>query len=293
MKTEATVQHAISVDVEDWYQGAIDHSAEVTDQFVPSVRRILRAFEDAGVRGTFFVLGRAAEVAPHIVGEIAAAGHEIQSHGYAHQLTYDLTPEQFRQDLLRAKGLLEDQAGREVFGYRSPAWSIDRRNLWALDVLVETGHRYDSSIFPVKMPRYGIDGLEMGPHLLTTPGGARIVEAPPAVADLAGRRVPVAGAGYVRLWPRWFLRRCWRQITRNGRPSIAYTHPYEYDVDGMKPYLKQLTLERRLHQGLFRKGFPRKIDMLLKTFRFGTIEQMLRPLLDELDEPAAETAQVK
>jgi peptidoglycan/xylan/chitin deacetylase (PgdA/CDA1 family) len=113
--------HAISVDVEDWFQSTIDARAALSDRFERSTAKVLEAFAAAGVRGTFFVLGLAAEKAPHVVRQIAEAGHEIQSHGYAHRLNYDLAPADFREDVVRARKLLEDLVGREVFGYRPPS----------------------------------------------------------------------------------------------------------------------------------------------------------------------------
>ena len=149
-------QHAISVDFEDWYQSTVDETSTLTDRFQASTEKVLEAFADAGVHATFFVLGLAAETAPQLVKRIADAG-------------------QLRDDLLRAKALIEDLTGQEVYGYRSPCFSVDERNLWALDVLAETHHRYDSSIFPVKKSRYGIDGYAPEPRIVETPRGHRLI----------------------------------------------------------------------------------------------------------------------
>jgi polysaccharide deacetylase family protein (PEP-CTERM system associated) len=274
--------HAISVDVEDWFQSTIDARAALSDRFERSTAKVLEAFAAAGVRGTFFVLGLAAEKAPHVVRQIAEAGHEIQSHGYAHRLNYDLAPAEFREDVVRARKLLEDLAGREVFGYRAPCFTIDERNLWVLDILAETGHRYDSSIFPQKTSRYGIDGYPPEPRIVTTPLGRRLVEAPVACFDWLGKRRPVGGGGYFRLWPYWVIRKAWRQLEAVGRPGVVYFHPYEYDVLEMSAYRVRVGLAQRIHQGLGRRGFPGKIDRLLRDFRFGPMEEVLAPLLREL-----------
>jgi len=274
--------HAISVDVEDWFQSTIDARAALSDRFERSTAKVLEAFAAAGVRGTFFVLGLAAEKAPHVVRQIAEAGHEIQSHGYAHRLNYDLAPADFREDVVRARKLLEDLAGREVFGYRAPFFTIDERNLWVLEILAETGHRYDSSIFPLKTSRYGIDGYPPEPQIVTTPLGRRLVEAPVACFDWLGKRRPVGGGGYFRLWPYWVIRKAWRQLESVGRPGVVYFHPYEYDVLDMSAYRVRVGLAQRIHQGLGRRGFPGKIDRLLRDFRFGPMEEVLAPLLREL-----------
>ena len=185
-------------------------------------------------------------------------------------------------DVDRAKKLLEDMVGREVFAYRAPCFTVDERNLWVLDVLAETGHRYDSSIFPVKTSRYGIDGYPPQPRIIETPRGHRIVEAPVACFHWLGRRRPVGGGGYFRLWPYWVIRKAWRQLERVGRPGIIYFHPYEYDPAEMKAYSRDIPLRVRLHQGLGRKGFPRKIDRLLSQFRFGPMCEVLADLLQEV-----------
>ena len=275
-------RHAISVDVEDWYQSTIDADAPLSDRFIASTRRVLESFARRGVRGPFFVLGLAAEVSPGIVKEIADAGHEVQRHGYGHASNFELSAEQFREDLRRAKGMIEDLTGCEVFGYRAPCFTVDERTPWALDVLAETGHRYDSSIFPVRTSRYGVDGYPPEPRIVATTGGHRIVEAPVACFDAFGKRRPVGGGGYFRLWPWPIIRSAWRQIERRGRPGIVYMHPYEYDPTEMAHFRSSVGWKRRMHQGLGRKGFARKVDRLLAEFDFGAIADVIQPLLDEL-----------
>ena len=274
--------HGLSVDVEDWYQSTIDVGASIADVFERNTARVLETFGAHGVRGTFFVLGLAAEKAPHVVKAIADAGHEIQSHGYGHRLNFEMDEAGLREDLSRNKALLEDLIGTEVYAYRSPAFSVDERNLWVLDVLAETGHRYDSSIFPVKRARYGMDGYPPKPRVITTPRGHRLVEAPVASVDWLGRRVPVGGGGYFRLWPYAVIRRAWRRIERAGRPGIVYMHPYEFNPGEIATYRDQVSWKVRLHQGLGRKGFRRKVERLLSDFRFGPLREVLADRLAEM-----------
>jgi len=270
------------VDVEDWYQLRRGGETPISPRFEHSVEAVLAALSDRAVRATFFVLGRVAEDAPHVVRRIADAGHEIQSHGYAHRLNHDLTEPEFRADVTQAKHLIEDVTGREVYAYRAPLFSIDERNLWCLDVLAETGHRYDSSIFPVKTSRYGVAGYPPEPRVIETPRGQRLVEAPVACVDWLGRRWPVGGGGYARLWPYAMLRRAWRRIEHQGRPGIMYFHPYEYDPGEMRAYSREFPLRLRLQQGLGRRGVPRKVDRLLAEFRFGPMGEVLAPLLENV-----------
>jgi len=274
--------HGISVDVEDWYQLRMGGETPISRRFEHSVEAVLAALSDRAVRATFFVLGLVADGAPRVVRRIAEAGHEIQSHGYAHRLNHGLSEAEFREDVVRAKHLIEDVTGREVYAYRAPLFTIDERNLWALDVLAETGHRYDSSIFPVKTARYGVAGYPPEPRIVETRRGRRLVEAPVASFDWLGRRWPVGGGGYFRLWPYAFLRRAWGHLERIGRPGIVYFHPYEYDPDEMRAYAHRFPLGLRLHQGIGRQGFPKKIDRLLGDFRFGPMGEVLAPLLEDL-----------
>jgi len=274
--------HAVSVDVEDWYQLRRGGETPISPRFQRSVEKVLAALAERAVRATFFVLGRVAEDAPHVVRRIAEAGHEVQSHGHAHRLNHHLTEDQFREDVTRAKHLIEDVTGRQVYAYRAPLFTIDERNLWALDVLAETGHRYDSSIFPVKTARYGVADYPPEPRVVRTRSGRRLVEAPVASFDWLGRRWPVGGGGYVRLWPYAFLRKAWRQIEREGRPGILYFHNYEYDPGQMRAHRREFPLRVRLQQGLGRRGVPTKVNRLLAEFRFGPLGEVLAPLLEEV-----------
>ena len=281
------VLHGISVDVEDWYQSTIDATAPLSDRFRCSTRKVLDALAATEVKATFFVLGLAAEKDPEVVRQIASARHEVQSHGYGHVEAFKLSPQEFRQDLLRAKGLLEDLTGGAIFGYRAPSFSIDERTPWAMDVLAETGHRYDSSVFPIKMSRYGVDGYPPEPRIVTTPQGRRIVEAPLACFHWLGKRLPAGGGGYFRLLPYPVIRRAFRQLDRLGRPGVIYFHPYEYDGTEMSSFRAEVSWVVRLHQGLGRKGFGGKIDKLMRDFRFGPLKDVLAGLLGQLDQPRA------
>jgi polysaccharide deacetylase family protein (PEP-CTERM system associated) len=276
--------HALSVDLEDWYQSTYDPNAELTDRFVCSTRKLLEAFGRANVKATFFVLGMAANKSPRAIREVLEAGHEVQSHGYGHVDTHKLTVEQFRQDLLRAKGLIEDICGTAVFGYRAPFFSIDASTSWALDVLAETGHRYDSSIFPLKMRHYGWDGYRLDPHVVTTGKGNRIVEAPIACSQFLGKRWPCGGGGYFRMWPYWILRHAFRRVDRAGRTGVVYVHPYEYDPEELEQYRGMLTRMQRLRQGLWRSRVPVRLERLIRDFRFAPLCDVLSELIHKLNQ---------
>jgi len=278
-----TVPNALTVDVEDYFhvsalapQIGRDTWDARESRVERNTQRLLGLFSDFGVRGTFFVLGWVAERHPQLVRDIAAQGHEVACHGFSHRLVYEQSKEEFRQETLRSKKLLEDAVGRAVLGYRAASYSIVRRSLWALDTLAEAGFAYDSSIFPVRHDRYGIPDAERMPHRLATPEGRSIVEWPLAAAPILGFRLPVAGGGYFRLLPyalsRWGLSSINR---REGQPFIFYLHPWEIDPD--QPRVRASWLSRFRHYTNLDKCEAR-LRRLLREFRFGTARDSLAQL---------------
>lgn len=179
-------------------------------------------------RGTFFVVGWLADRKPGIVRRIAAAGHEIASHSWWHRRVTTLTPAEFREDLSRTKARLEEIAGRPVVGFRAPSFSILPGMEWAFDVLLETGHTYDSSIFPIRRPGYGWPGAPTTPYDIVRPGGT-LREYPMTVLDLMGFRIPAAGGGYLRQFPYAIIRRAFRAREAAGQGGMFYIHPWELD----------------------------------------------------------------
>lgn len=277
------VPNALTVDVEDYFHvsalaPSIDRGSwgSRESRVVANTHRLLNLFGQFGVRGTFFVLGWVAERHPQLVKDIAAAGHEVACHGFSHRLVYEQSPEEFREETLRSKRLLEDAIGVAVLGYRAASYSIVRRSLWALDILAEAGFAYDSSIFPVHHDRYGIPDAERNPHRMATPGGRSIVEWPLAAASVLGFRLPVAGGGYFRLLPyalsRWGLASINR---RDQRPFIFYLHPWE--IDPGQPRVRVNWLSSFRHYTNLEKCEAR-LRRLLGEFRFGTARDSLSQL---------------
>jgi polysaccharide deacetylase family protein (PEP-CTERM system associated) len=225
------------------------------------------------IKGTFFVLGWVAERHPVLVRKIAEGGHEIASHGYSHRLVYDQTAEAFRADVRRAKALLEDAAGVEVLGYRAPSYSITPQSLWALDILIEEGYRYDASVFPIRHDRYGIPVSPRHPYALDRPAGT-ILEAPGSTTRLGPLNLPVAGGGYFRIlpyaWTRWGIDRV-NRLER--RPAIFYLHPWE--VDAEQPRLRAGLLGTFRHYRNLHRTEAR-LRQLLRDFRFAPLAAVLR-----------------
>jgi polysaccharide deacetylase family protein (PEP-CTERM system associated) len=250
---------------------------------VANTERMLQLLGEHDVRGTFFVLGWVAERFPSLVTLIADLGHEVASHGHGHRLIYDQTPRAFREDVRKAKDLLESASGQRVEGYRAPSFSITTKSLWALDVLIEEGYRYDASIFPIRHDRYGIPDSPRHPYVLPRNGGA-LVEAPGSTARIGPINLPVGGGGYFRIlpygWSRWGIARL---NTRERRPAVFYLHPWE--IDPGQPRMHAGIVSRFRHYRNLDQTEPR-LRRLLTEFRFAPLRQVLAEV--ELDVPAAE-----
>ena len=279
-ESAVSIRNALTVDVEDYFHVAAlapsihrDSWASLESRVVDNTQKLLAIFEQFDVRGTFFVLGWVAEKYPQLVRGIAARGHEIACHGFSHRLVYEQSPEEFYQETLRAKNLLQDITGSAVLGYRAASYSIVRESLWALDILVELGFVYDSSIFPVHHDRYGIPDAERAPHRMSTPAGKSIVEWPLATARILGFRLPVAGGGYFRLLPYWLSRWGLASINRRElRPFVFYLHPWEIDPE--QPRVSASWLSRFRHYTNLGKCEER-LRRLLGEFQFGTARAAL------------------
>jgi polysaccharide deacetylase family protein (PEP-CTERM system associated) len=273
------VTNAMTVDVEDYFHVSVFDGvvprhewATLESRVVRNTHRLLDLFADTGVRATFFVLGWVAERHPDLVRAIVGGGHELASHGFAHRLVYDLTPAQFRDDVRRSKMVLESAGGVEVRGYRAPSYSITPRSLWAIDILIEEGFSWDSSIFPIHHDRYGIPVSPRHPYVLEREHG-RLIEVPGSTVRVGSFNLPVAGGGYFRLlpyaWTRWGIDRLNRT---EGRPAIFYLHPWEIDPE--QPRLRTSRLGRLRHYRNLDQTEDR-LRALLSDFRFSTVTRVL------------------
>lgn len=271
--------NAMTVDVEDYFHAsAFDRVVsraswdELESRVVPNTQRLLDLFGAQGVRATFFLLGWVAERFPSLVRDIARRGHELASHGHNHQLVYMLTPDQFRDDVRRAKATIEDIAGQRVRGYRAPSFSIVKQSLWALDILIEEGHTYDASIFPIRHDRYGIPDAPRSPHVIQRAAGS-IVEFPSSTVRVGDANYPIAGGGYFRLFPyaatQWGISRV-NLVDRE--PVMLYVHPWEVDPD--QPRLPaSMTTQLRHHVGL--NTTLGKLERVMTDFSFGSVADVL------------------
>jgi polysaccharide deacetylase family protein (PEP-CTERM system associated) len=274
------ISNAFTVDVEDYFhvsafERAICRSSwgSFETRVVANTQRLLDLLARHNILGTFFILGWVAERFPSLVRQIVAEGHEVGSHSYWHRLVYETTPTEFREDLRRSIGVIEDAASVRVNRYRAPSFSITRRSLWALEILVEEGIEVDSSIFPVQHDRYGIPGARPTIHVLQTSSGP-LIEFPPSVACFGRFALPVGGGGYFRLYTYPMTRLLLDRINRaERRPFMFYVHPWEIDPD--QPRLRAGSPISRFRHFVNLTATEQKLNRLLDDFPFGPMQTVL------------------
>jgi polysaccharide deacetylase family protein (PEP-CTERM system associated) len=258
------------------------------------------------LKATFFVLGWVAERYPDVVKRIHEEGHEIACHGYAHQLIYNQSEEEFRGDIRKAKAILEDITGDVVVGYRAPSYSIIDKSKWAFEVLIEEGFKYDSSIFPIRHDFYGMPkaprfpfviSLNKTPNVefsvlnyeltathnskpinqnskLNTQNSKFIMEFPLSTIRLFGMNLPISGGGYFRLFPYALIRKGLKSINeKESRPFIFYLHPWEIDAD--QPRVNNLSPKSRFRHYVNLTKTEEKFKKLIEDFQFSPIRHLL------------------
>jgi len=269
--------NAMTIDVEDYFQVSAMAPYIRRDEWDArecrverNVERILALLQRRGAQATFFTLGWLAERYPQMVRRIVEQGHELASHGYGHERVSELDRARFRQDLMRAKGVLEDVSGAAVRGYRAPSFSIDQRNrAWAFETLAETGHLYSSSIYPIKHDHYGMPDAPRFAHRVE----AGLLEVPPTTLRAGERNWPSSGGGYFRLLPyavsRWMI----RHVNRSDRQSaVFYFHPWE--IDPGQPRVAGIDAKTRFRHYLNLGTMERRLDRLLGDFRWGRMDEI-------------------
>jgi polysaccharide deacetylase family protein (PEP-CTERM system associated) len=275
--------NAITIDVEDYFHvTAFEKYIDQDDWGTYPLRvqnntfKILDMLDEYSVKATFFILGWVAERCPEIIKETQRRGHEIACHGYDHKLIYRIGPDNFREDIRKSKGLLEDISGRKIKGYRAPTYSITKESLWALDILIEEGFVYDSSIFPIIHDTYGIPDANRFYHEIKRPSGV-IIEFPMSTIKLNvlnfELRIPISGGGYLRLLPAWLIKTAMRYINENERqPVVFYFHPWE--IDHEQPRIEVGFKSRFRHYTNLDKTAER-VRYLLSSFNFAPMEKVL------------------
>ncbi|HEY3767149.1 MAG TPA: XrtA system polysaccharide deacetylase [Candidatus Angelobacter sp.] len=272
-RKDAPIIHILSVDVEDYFQveafaGSVDRESwdRWPSRVVANTLRVLELFDRHQSKGTFFIVGWVAEKFPHLVREIQSRGHELACHSYWHRTVYRLSPEEFRLDTQRAKQVIEDAAGVAVNGYRAPSWSITKTCLWALDILAEEGFTYDSSIYPIHHDLYGVPGAKRFPYTYKCSNGLTLREYPPATLRMMATNFPVAGGGYLRIFPSAFTEFGFNKFENSYRERVVvYLHPWE--VDPEQPRI-QGSLKSRLRHYTNLGRMSDKVDSILQRHKF-------------------------
>lgn len=270
--------NALTVDVEDYYQvsafeSIVDRSEwdRYESRVEKNTQHILDILESFQVKATFFVLGWVAERHPKLVQAIHEMGHEVASHGYSHRRIYTQTPEVFRKETKQSKQILEDLIGEEVIGYRAASYSITNKSLWALDILIEEGFSYDSSIFPVWHDLYGIPNSNRFPYMIKRDAGS-IQEYPLSTIKLFGLTAPFGGGGYLRLFPPFVTKWAMRRMNQHeNQMSIVYLHPWEVDPD--QPRFKANTRSKFRHYVNLSK-MESTLKSLLQDFQFAPMREL-------------------
>lgn len=275
------MQNALTIDVEDYYNvSGFESNIKFEDwgnfesRVEENTEKILEILQKFDVKATFFVLGWIAEKYPNTVRRIQQGEHEIASHSYAHKLIYKQSQAQFREDLRRSQSVLEDLICDRVIGYRAPSFSITHDSLWALDILMEEGFLYDSSIFPIRRDRYGIPNGNRFPYTIHGRNSRSILEVPLPTVSILNNNIPIGGGGYLRLFPYRFTKWGLRRINeKENQPAMIYFHPWEIDPD--QPRLRGSLLSSFRHYVRIDKT-ESNLKSLLSDFKFTTIKDLYR-----------------
>ena len=278
---DSRVLNAFSVDVEDWYQVS-DFEAQVRfdewdryeSRVVANTRRVLSLLDEFGVKGTFFILTWNAERHPELVEDIASRGHEVATHGYAHRLVYEQGRDIYRQDLERSQQILERLTGKRARGYRAPSFSVTAKSMWALDVMLECGIEYDSSIFPVQDALYGVPGALRFPFVIHSVGERQLVEFPMTTARVGKRNLPLGGGAYLRVLPYPYMRWGMRRVNKEGQSAVVYLHPWEIDPE--HPRLHSRGKRGVSSHYINLRAMEDKLRRLLSDFRFAPVSEVLK-----------------
>ncbi|MCH8084653.1 MAG: DUF3473 domain-containing protein [Myxococcales bacterium] len=274
--------NALTVDLEEYFQVSnfeklIDRSAwdALPSRVIESTHRLLDLFDETDSRATFFALGWIAERNPKLLREIIDRGHEIACHGYGHELVYQIGPERFRSDLRRARSAIEDATGCAVRGYRAPSYSITSASLWALPILIEEGFDFDSSIFPVRHPRYGIPDFSRWPVRLDFGDRGSIREFPLTTLSLGFFNLPLAGGAYLRFLPPALFRWGFARLVAADRPTVLYVHPWEIDPDQPRQLVSRRIRINHYHN---LDATEARLGGLLERFEFSSLGDVLSGL---------------
>lgn len=278
----ASITNALTIDVEDYFQvSAFERNITKADwgnypcRVENNIHTILEILQAKDITATFFTLGWVAEKFPLMIREIMSQGHEIASHGMSHVRVTTQTKHEFKKDVINSKKLLEDIAGTEVKGYRAASFSINESNMWALEVLLETGHIYSSSVYPVKHDLYGMPSAPRFPYRANS---SSVLEIPISTVKVFGKNYPCGGGGYFRLYPYILQRKAIETVNkRDKKPFIFYFHPWEIDLQ--QPRIKGLSAKTKFRHYLNLNKMESKLNKLVTDFKWSRMDHVFSSYL--------------
>lgn len=262
----------LTFDVEEWFH-LLDFDATRTEaewgkyevRIHENVDRILEILERTNTKATFFIIGWVAKTYPDVVKKIAAK-YQIGSHTMNHQLVWQQSPEEFRNDVESSVKLLQDITGLPVECFRAPGFSIRKSEAWAFEILSDLGIKYDSSIFPAHHAHGGMPEFHSSEPTKVRYGGCEIKEFPISYKTIAGKHLVFSGGGYFRLFPYSLIKK-WSM--EHSDYLLSYIHPR--DLDGGQPMLEGLPLARKFKSYVGTKGAAKKLEKYLTDFDFTDI----------------------
>jgi polysaccharide deacetylase family protein (PEP-CTERM system associated) len=260
-----------SIDVEDWAQSVLNNANPVSNRVYDNTLRLIDILDKHQHKATFFTLGNVAKKHPDLIRRITDAGHEVASHGYNHDAIFKLTPKQVMEDVTNSVKYLEDASGTKVIGFRAPNFSI-REYLfeWYCEALAENGLKYDSSLFPMKVIKYGIEKK----YSLKIFNEYGIHEHYLSYMKLGKHKLPFFGGGYFRLLPYPITKSLSSKL--NEKRAVFYMHPYEIDTGelaAVKNLHGDIPLKWRLSQFVGRGSVESKLHKLMSDYRFTSFER--------------------
>lgn len=283
------MKNIMTVDLEDWFSVEVLKNVITREQWEyqrsvveENTYELLKVFSEYDIKATFFVLGWIADRYPALIKDVAAAGHEIACHSYAHRMVSSLTPEEFREDTKRALEAIFKACGQVPIGYRSPTWGVKSDMLWAFEILGELGFKYDSSIYRARHDIYGQFLARLKVFFIPLLSGVEITEfSPSAVEVLFRRRISIGGGGWLRQLPYWFTKWGIRKLNRRCIPTMIYFHPWELDPDLPGKNFIHSDIRRKIGMKAWIKHYGNlitmetKIKKLLEDFDFTTIKEFI------------------
>ena len=276
MPKNTFISNALTIDVEDYFQVSAFSNIinkqnwdEKECRIEKNIDNIISILDLKKIKATFFTLGWIAERYPSMIKKILMEGHELASHGYAHEKVSEISKSDFYQDVTRAKGILEDIGGKQINGYRAPSFSIAEKNFWAMEILSETGHRYSSSIYPVKHDHYGSPNAPRFPYKVFS----ELLEVPPTTVKLFGRNFPASGGGYFRLLPYSISKKMLDHVNSSeNKPVVFYFHPWE--IDSHQPKISNLSIKTRFRHYKNIEKMEEKIKKLVEDFHWDRMDNI-------------------